>query len=103
MGGVLDTDVTLNVAGLTLLQKNLQGSIFGHGNPEHDIPMPLSLYQAGRLNLDDMVTREYTLEQIKRRLPGHARGPQYSRHHPLHRRRPLSNRSGKRVETHAER
>ena len=64
MGGVFETDVTLNVAGLTLLQKNLQGSIFGHGNPQHDIPMLLSLYQAGKLNLDDMVTREYTLEQI---------------------------------------
>ena len=50
--------------GLTLLQKKLQGSIFGHGNPQYDIPMLLSLYQAGKLNLDDMVTREYTLEQI---------------------------------------
>ena len=64
MGGVFETDVTLNVAALTLLQKNLQGSIFGHGNPQHDIPMLLTLYQAGKLNLDDMVTREYTLEQI---------------------------------------
>ncbi len=64
MGAVLETDVTLNLAGLTLLQKNLQGSMFGHGNPQHDIPMLLSLYQAGKLNLDDMVTREYTLEQI---------------------------------------
>ncbi len=64
MGAVLETDMTLNMAGLTLLQKNLQGSMFGHGNPQHDIPMLLSLYQAGKLNLDDMVTREYTLEQI---------------------------------------
>ena len=64
MGAVLDTEVTLNMALLSLLQKNLQGSIFGHGNPQYDIPMLLSLYQAGKLNLDDMVTREYTLEQI---------------------------------------
>lgn len=64
MGAVLETDVTMNLAALTLLQKNLQGSMFGHGNPQHDIPMLLSLYQAGKLNLDDMVTREYTLEQI---------------------------------------
>ncbi len=64
MGAVLETDVTLNVAGLTLLQKNLQGSIFGHGNPQYDIPMLLSMYQAGKLNLDDMITREYRLEQI---------------------------------------
>ena len=64
MGAVMETDVTLNVAALTLSQKNLQGSIFGHGNPHHDIPILLSLYQAGKLNLDDMVTRDYRLEEI---------------------------------------
>ncbi|CAN5674232.1 NDMA-dependent alcohol dehydrogenase [soil metagenome] len=64
MGNVLDTDVTLNLAGLTLMQKNLQGSIFGGGNPQFDIPELLTLYQLGDLNLDDMVTREYRLEQI---------------------------------------
>jgi S-(hydroxymethyl)glutathione dehydrogenase / alcohol dehydrogenase len=64
MGNVLDTDTTLNLAGLTLLQKSLQGSLFGGGNPQFDIPELLSLYRLGRLNLDDMVTREYTLEQI---------------------------------------
>ncbi|RDH79512.1 NDMA-dependent alcohol dehydrogenase [Mycolicibacterium moriokaense] len=64
MGAVMDTAVTMNVALLSLLQKNLQGSIFGHGNPQHDIPMLLSMYQAGKLNLDDMMTREYRLEQI---------------------------------------
>ncbi len=64
MGNVLATDVTLNLAGLTLLQKNLQGSLFGGGNPQHDIPAILELYKLGLLNLDDMVTREYTLEQI---------------------------------------
>lgn len=64
MGAVLDTEATINMALLTLLQKNLQGSIFGHGNPQYDIPMLLSMYQAGKLNLDDMMTREYSLEQI---------------------------------------
>lgn len=46
------------------MQKNLQGSIFGGGNPQFDIPELLTLYQLGDLNLDDMVTREYRLEQI---------------------------------------
>jgi S-(hydroxymethyl)glutathione dehydrogenase/alcohol dehydrogenase len=64
MGNVVATDVTLNLAGLTLLQKNLQGSIFGGGNPQFDIPELLTLYKLGDLNLDDMVTRQYTLEQI---------------------------------------
>ncbi|OMC03281.1 alcohol dehydrogenase [Mycobacterium sp. NS-7484] len=64
MGNVVDDDTTLNLAGLTLLQKSLQGSLFGGGNPQFDIPNLLTLYQLGELNLDDMVTREYRLEQI---------------------------------------
>ena len=64
MGSVLDTDATLNLALFTLLQKRLQGTIFGGGNPQHDIPLLLSMYQSGKLNLDDMVTRRYSLEQI---------------------------------------
>lgn len=64
MGNVMATDTTLNLAGLTLLQKSLQGSLFGGGNPQHDIPAILELYKLGQLNLDDMVTREYSLEEI---------------------------------------
>ena len=64
MGGVMDTEVTLNLAGLSLLQKSLQGSLFGGGNPQYDIPEILALYKQGQINLADMVTREYTLEQI---------------------------------------
>jgi S-(hydroxymethyl)glutathione dehydrogenase/alcohol dehydrogenase len=64
IGSMLDTEVTLNLAMLTLMQKNLQGTIFGGGNPHYDIPQLLSMYKAGKLNLDDMITRQYTLEQI---------------------------------------
>lgn len=64
IGSMLDTNVTLNLAMLTLMQKNLQGSIFGGGNPQYDIPQLLSMYKIGKLNLDDMVTRQYRLEQI---------------------------------------
>lgn len=64
MGSVVETDVTLNLSLFTLLQKRLQGTIFGGGNPQHDIPLLLSMYQSGKLNLDDMVTRRYSLEQI---------------------------------------
>jgi len=64
IGSMLDTNVTLNLAMLTLMQKNLQGTIFGGGNPHYDIPQLLSMYKAGKLNLDDMITRQYKLEQI---------------------------------------
>ncbi|MGD9622573.1 MAG: NDMA-dependent alcohol dehydrogenase [Mycolicibacterium sp.] len=64
VANMLETTVTMNLAMLTLLQKNLQGTIFGGGNPHYDIPKLLSMYKAGRINLDDMVTRQYKLEQI---------------------------------------
>ncbi|MCW2685872.1 MAG: alcohol dehydrogenase [Mycobacterium sp.] len=64
IGSLMDTQVTLNLAMLTLMQKNLQGTIFGGGNPHYDIPQLLSMYKARKLNLDDMVTRQYKLEQI---------------------------------------
>jgi S-(hydroxymethyl)glutathione dehydrogenase / alcohol dehydrogenase len=64
IGSMMDTNVTLNLAMLTLMQKNLQGTIFGGGNPHFDIPQLLSMYKVGKLNIDDMITRQYTLEQI---------------------------------------
>jgi S-(hydroxymethyl)glutathione dehydrogenase/alcohol dehydrogenase len=64
IGSMLDTQVTLNLAMMTLMQKSLLGTIFGGGNPYFDIPQLLSMYKCGKLNLDDMVTRQYRLEQI---------------------------------------
>ena len=64
VGRLLDTDVTLNLAMLTLMQKGLQGNIFGGGNPQYDIPQLLSMYKIGKLNIDDMITKTYSLEQI---------------------------------------
>jgi S-(hydroxymethyl)glutathione dehydrogenase/alcohol dehydrogenase len=64
MGSLMENQVTLNLSLLTLMQKNLQGTLFGGGNPHYDIPKLLSMYKAGKLNLDDMITRQYKLEQI---------------------------------------
>ncbi|WP_123027925.1 NDMA-dependent alcohol dehydrogenase [Mycolicibacterium stellerae] len=64
MGAMTEDQTTLNTSMLCLLQKTLKGSLFGGGNPQYDIGLMLSLYRAGRLNLDDMVTREYALEQV---------------------------------------
>ena len=89
IGSLVETNVKLNLAMLTLMQKNLQGTIFGGGNPHYDIPQLLSMYKAGKLNLDDMVTRQYKLEQINDGYKDMLRGPQHPRRHPLHRRGPL--------------
>jgi Zn-dependent alcohol dehydrogenase len=57
-------DVTLSLADLTLMGKQLVGSIFGSANPRYDIPRLLALYEAGKLKLDELITRTYTLDQI---------------------------------------
>jgi NDMA-dependent alcohol dehydrogenase len=49
---------------LTLYQKRIQGSLFGASNPSKDIPLMLELYRLGRLKLDELVTRTYTLDEI---------------------------------------
>jgi len=64
MGNMAEMNVTLNLSLMTLMQKSLKGTIFGGSNPFYDIPHLLSMYKAGKLNLDDMVTRQYRLEQI---------------------------------------
>jgi S-(hydroxymethyl)glutathione dehydrogenase/alcohol dehydrogenase len=49
---------------LTLFEKQLIGSLFGSGNIRKDIPRLMELYTQGQLNLDDLVTRTYSLDQI---------------------------------------
>lgn len=49
---------------LTVFEKQIIGSILGSGNPRLDIPKLLELYTQGMLDLDGLVTRTYTLEQI---------------------------------------
>ena len=64
MGSLTETDVQLNLFMLTMMQKRLQGAIFGSANPRYDIPNLLRHYMEGTLKLDELVTRTYTLEDI---------------------------------------
>jgi S-(hydroxymethyl)glutathione dehydrogenase/alcohol dehydrogenase len=45
-------------------EKRIIGCLFGHANPRSDIPKLLSMYREGRLMLDELVTRTYTLGQV---------------------------------------
>ena len=56
--------IELSGAVLTLFEKRIQGSLFGSGDPFHDIPRMVELYQAGDLKLDELITSTYTLDQI---------------------------------------
>jgi len=60
------TDGNIAVPGImmTMMEKQLVGSLFGSANIRKDIPALFEMYLAGKLNLDDLVTKTYTLDQI---------------------------------------
>jgi len=45
-------------------EKTIKGSYYGSVNPQRDFPMLIDLYAAGKLKLDELITRRYSLEQI---------------------------------------
>jgi S-(hydroxymethyl)glutathione dehydrogenase/alcohol dehydrogenase len=59
-----ETEVTLSLTWLTLLEKQVVGTIFGSANMRYDIPHLLRLYDQGQLDLDRMVTQNYKLEDV---------------------------------------
>jgi S-(hydroxymethyl)glutathione dehydrogenase/alcohol dehydrogenase len=57
-------EASISLMDLAMSNKEIKGTIFGSGNPRFDIPNLLAMYRAGRLKLDELVTRTYTLDEI---------------------------------------
>src|SRR5215207_11435066 len=59
-------EVTANVSllDLTLMEKQVVGSLFGSANPRADIPKLLELWRQDQLDLDGLVTKTYTLDGV---------------------------------------
>ncbi len=89
MGDARDIDVKMSLFELTLLQKRVQGAIFGGVGPRSQIPKLLELYRNNQLELDGLVTKTYKLEEINE-LRRHAGRQEPARCHRLRRRRLLS-------------
>lgn len=55
-----------NLAGaiVTREEKVVRGCSYGSVNPQRDIPLLLDLYSAGKLKLEQLITRRYPLDQI---------------------------------------
>uniref|UniRef100_A0A831TBA8 NDMA-dependent alcohol dehydrogenase n=2 Tax=Thermorudis TaxID=1649508 RepID=A0A831TBA8_9BACT len=49
---------------LVLLGKEVVGTLYGHSNPRADFARYLELYRLGKLKIDELITRTYTLDQI---------------------------------------
>lgn len=60
----LEMSASMNLFDLTLMEKQVVGSLFGSGNPRADIPKLLNLWREGQLDLDGLVTKEYDLDGV---------------------------------------
>ena len=58
--------MSVHLSGLdvVLSRKHILGSLFGDCNPAWDITKMLDLYKAGKLKLDELITKTYTLDDI---------------------------------------
>src|SRR5580692_454731 len=59
-----DVEIGVNIFNAIGGQKRVQGVNFGSTNAKHDIPMYAELYQQGRMNLDDLVSRKISLRDV---------------------------------------
>jgi S-(hydroxymethyl)glutathione dehydrogenase/alcohol dehydrogenase len=62
--GKVDEKVEVPAFELTLYQKRIQGALFGASSPSRDIPWMLRMYQSGQLRLDELITTNYSLDEI---------------------------------------
>jgi S-(hydroxymethyl)glutathione dehydrogenase/alcohol dehydrogenase len=59
-----EKQVTMSALELTTYEKQVRGSLFGSSNPRADIPRFLELYRSGKLKLEELATRRYSLDEV---------------------------------------
>jgi NDMA-dependent alcohol dehydrogenase len=61
-----DNEVTLNLFRLAMFNQALLGTVFGSSAPRTQVPNLLRLYKSGQLDVDILVTQEYSLDHTQR-------------------------------------
>jgi NDMA-dependent alcohol dehydrogenase len=64
MTSQLTSSVKIDLQDFILSNKSLAGTVFGSCNPKADVFRLARLYQTGQLQLDEMITRRYRLDDI---------------------------------------
>ncbi|MDH3451117.1 MAG: Zn-dependent alcohol dehydrogenase [Gammaproteobacteria bacterium] len=66
MVGITPTTAEVTIPSLSLVyeERVVTGSLYGSAAPKIDIPRLIDLYRAGKLMLDELLTRTYPIEEI---------------------------------------
>ena len=70
----MTAEVSVPIMPLVFEERTLTGSIYGSSRPVIDIPLLINLYQAGKLKLDELLTRRYLFSQINEAYEALERG-----------------------------
>ena len=62
----LDAKLTLPLAEIPVMEKSIMGSFYGSGDIRSELITLLELYKAGRINLENLITNRYRLEEINK-------------------------------------
>lgn len=60
----LGAEAQINAVDLVRNEKTVRGTYYGSARAQVDFPRLVDLYLAGKLNLDDLVVRHYSLDQV---------------------------------------
>ena len=64
VGPIAENHVQLNAVFLEGYEKVVRGTLFGSCQPLTDVALLMDLYRAGKLQVDQLITRRYTLDQV---------------------------------------
>jgi S-(hydroxymethyl)glutathione dehydrogenase/alcohol dehydrogenase len=70
----MGTGTNLPGAVITRQEKTVKGSYYGSVNPQRDFPLLLDLYSAGKLKLEQLISRTYRLGEINQAFETMLRG-----------------------------
>ncbi len=70
----MTTEVSVPLMSLIFEEKILTGSVYGSARPFIDIPKLIALYKAGKLKLDELLTRKYPFAEINEAYAAMERG-----------------------------
>ena len=64
VGKATEKAVHVHAGFLIGYQRQIRGALFGDCNPLYDVPKLLGLYRSGDLNLNELITRRYALDEV---------------------------------------
>ena len=67
-------DVQLNLFNLAMFNQAILGTVFGSQSPRVQVPNLLNLFEAGELKIDEIITQEYSLDQVQQGYEDQAAG-----------------------------